>query len=238
MAYIYEYIRTRGHEPLHFEEHYARLEALSAKYFTEATFFHPQDVWNFIIESMKEGNLPTSGMNCAYILFFHDGEINYQSNWMMYDKFSLRALRPNCYPVCVSGEVVIDNTSVKDRLIEFYHSSSDDDHLNDVAIWHNEQGEVLAIDGSAVIAVFEDEIIFSNYGQGVEFDLAFELLSKSRNDVSKGVIKLEDLPRAKELLFIDYRGITAVQQLYDSTIYMDITAEKIASIVRKAEDKL
>ena len=33
MAYIYEYIRTQGHEPIHFEEHYARLDALSQRIF-------------------------------------------------------------------------------------------------------------------------------------------------------------------------------------------------------------
>ena len=33
MAYIYEHIRTRGFEPLHFEEHFARLDALSRKLF-------------------------------------------------------------------------------------------------------------------------------------------------------------------------------------------------------------
>ena len=32
MAYIYEYIRTEGFEPMHFEEHYARLDALARKH--------------------------------------------------------------------------------------------------------------------------------------------------------------------------------------------------------------
>lgn len=235
MAYIYEYIRTRGHEPLHFEKHFARLEALCAKYFTEPISFPSQYVRESIIADMEKRHRSTSGMNCALIRLFHDGAIHFQSEWTMYDKFSLRALRPNCYPICVSGEVLTDNTSVKELLIGFHHVCSDENHKNDVAIWHNEQGEVLAIDGAAAIAVFEEDIIFSNYGQGVEFDLAFELLTKSRNDVSKGVIKLEDLPKAKELLFIDHRGVTAVQRLDDSTIYMDITAEKIASLIAEAE---
>ena len=33
MAYIYEHIRTKGFEPMHFEEHYARLDALARKLF-------------------------------------------------------------------------------------------------------------------------------------------------------------------------------------------------------------
>ena len=235
MAHIYEYIRTRGHEPLHFEEHFARLEALSAKYFTEPISFPPQYVRESIISDAKRRHLSSTGMNCALVMLFHDGAIHIQTEWMMYDRFSLRALHPNCYPVCISGEIILDNTSVKEQLLGFQYVCTSEDNKNDVAIWHNEQGEVLAIDGAPVVAVFEDEIIFSNYGQSVEFDLAYELLSKERSNVSKGVIKLEELPSAKELLFIDHRGVTAVNRLYDSTIYMDITADKIASLIAEEE---
>ena len=235
MAHIYEHIRTRGHEPLHFEEHFAQLEALSAKYFTEPISFPPQYVRESIISDAKRRHLSSTGMNCALVMLFHDGAIHIQTEWMMYDRFSLRALHPNCYPVCISGEIILDNTSVKEQLLGFQYVCTSEDNKNDVAIWHNEQGEVLAIDGAPVVAVFEDEIIFSNYGQSVEFDLAYELLSKGRSDVAKGVIKLENLSKAKELLFIDHRGVTAVNRLYGSTIYMDITAEKIATLIAEAE---
>ena len=235
MAYIYEFIRTKGREPLHLEKHYARIRELSEEYFAEPRFFYQEDLRQLLAFDMEKRHISTSGMNYAWFMLSYNGEIYIQSEWLMYDKFSLRALRPNCYPYCVSGEVFLDNTSVKDNLLRFHRSCASDEKQNDVAIWHNEHGEVFAIDGSPVIAVFESEIIFSNCGRGVEFDLAYELLAKNRSNVSKGVIKLEDLPKAKELIFIDYRGVTAVNRLYDSTIYMDITAEKIAELIAEAE---
>ena len=104
-----------------------------------------------------------------------------------------------------------------------------------VALWADEQGEVLAIDGSPVVAVFEDEIRFSRVGSGVEFDLAYNALSKGRRKVCKGAIRVEELHEAKELLAIGYEGVTAISH-YDGKIYMDILAEKIASMVAEEEN--
>ena len=96
-----------------------------------------------------------------------------------------------------------------------------------VALWANELGELLAIDGSPVIAVFDDEIRFSRMGSGVEFDLAYNAVCKMGRNASKHEIRLEELAEAKELLYIDHRGISAVAN-YGTTVYMDIIAAKIA----------
>ena len=56
-----------------------------------------------------------------------------------------------------------------------------------------------------------------------------------RHKVIRGEIRIEELAQAKELLYIDYRGITAVQALNNSTIYMDILAEKIAAKIAERE---
>ena len=234
MAYIYEYIRTRGHEPLHFEKHYARLEELAVTYFSEPLKTSPQELLRAITDSLQREKCSTTTMNVVYVQYHSDGSLKVQADWSIYSVFSLRALRPHSYLCRVSGDIITDNTSAKKALIEF---NQDIALVADkgVAIWVNERDEVVAIDGAAVVAVFDDEIRFSASGRGVEFDLAYDVVSKSRANVSKGTINLEVLPKAKELLYIDHRGLTALQLLYDSTIYMDITAEKIASQIAEAE---
>lgn len=234
MAYIYEYIRTRGHEPLHFEKHYACLEELAATYFSESLKLSPQELRRAIAESLQSEKCSTTTMNVVYVQYYSDGTLKVKADWSIYSTFSLRALHPRSYLCRVSGNIITDNTSAKKSLIEFNQETA----LvagKGVAIWANEHDEVVAIDGAAVIAVFEEEILFSQLGRGVEFDLAYEIVSKSKPNVSKGAIELKELQRAKELLYIDHRGLTAVQLLYDSTIYMDITAEKIASQIAEAE---
>ena len=234
MAYIYEYIRTRGHKPLHFEKHYARLEELAAAYFSEPLKLSPQELLHAVTESLQSEKCSTTTMNVVYVQYFSDGTLKVKADWSIYSTFSLRALRPRNYLCRVSGNIITDNTSAKESLIEFNRDSG---LVADkgVAIWADEHDEVIAIDGAAVVAVFEEEIRFSQAGHGVEFDLAYEILSKNKRNVSKGAISLGELPKAKELLYIDHRGVTALQLLYDSTIYMDITAEKLALQIAEAE---
>ena len=150
-----------------------------------------------------------------------------------YNIFSLRALRPQGYIHHLSGELLYINTSVKEAALEFNRSIA---HFSDkgVAIWANEQGEVIAIDGAPVIAVFEDEIRFSRLGTGVEFDLAYIMTKSMKRNVSKGEIMIDELCNAKELLCVDYRGITALEG-FEQHRYMDITAEKIASKIAEKE---
>jgi hypothetical protein len=93
---------------------------------------------------------------------------------------------------------------------------------------------VLAIDGAAVIAVFDDEIRFSRLGGGVEFEIAYNAASNIRKNVTKEEILLSDLTSAKELLCIDHRGITAIEA-YESHHFMDITASKLAAAITAKE---
>ena len=101
-------------------------------------------------------------------------------------------------------------------------------------LWVDELNEVVAIDGSSVIAVFDDDIRFSRLGSGVEFDLAYNAVKEMKRNLSKDKILLEELKQAKELLYIDYRGISAVKS-FDDTVYMDITATKIAGKIAERE---
>ena len=103
-----------------------------------------------------------------------------------------------------------------------------------MALWVNEQSEILAIDGASVIAIFENEIRFSSVGRGVEFEYAYNIAKSMKRNISREAICVEDLSKVKELFFIDYRGITALEE-FGGHRYMDITAEKIATRVAEAE---
>ena len=226
MAYIYEHIRTQGFAPLHFEEHYARLEALSRRVFLAPLAIERSELQKRIGEQLRADGFSPNTANAVTVRCYSDGAVEIECVDILYNSFSLRALHPQAYLCRLSGNLLIENTSAKEAMLELNRTMG---QIADegVALWANELGELLAIDGSPVIAVFDDEIRFSRMGSGVEFDLAYNAVCKMGRNASKQEIRLEELAEAKELLYIDHRGISAVAN-YGTTVYMDIIAAKIA----------
>lgn len=245
MAYIYEYIRTQGHEPMHFEEHYVRLDALSVIYFAESLRISRQELVAAIKEHLQNGHFSHTAMNVVCVKYFTDGTVELEADYMIYSEFSMRALHPQAHLLRVSGKQLIDNTSAKAAFIDFSRTCLQQSNggSNDVAIWADEKDEVLAIDGSPVIAIFEDEIRFSKRSNSVELDLAYEAVSTMNRNVTRGMIEVADLTKVKELLYIGHEGLSAVRIYKPNPIlnyavaYMDISAEKIAAMIAKMERK-
>ena len=141
-------------------------------------------------------------------------------------------MRPSTFVCRISGELLTENTSAKRALLDLNHTTSlATDH--GVPLWANEQGEVLAIDGTTAIAIFEDEVRFSQT-ESVEAELAYEVIKSMGRKVSKEPILLTDIAKAKELLYIDYRGIVALKA-FDSHYLMDLVASKIAEKIAEKE---
>ena len=233
MAYLYEYIRTRGHEPLYFEEHYIYLEAGALKHFREPLNISREKLLQAIREVLRKGAFSPTVMNVVEVRYFNDGTFEVEAKEILYNKFSLRALHPRSYLCRVSGDILLDNTSAKAALIELNRAAAQTTERS-VAIWADEQDEVLAIDGLPVIAVFEDEVRFSRKGDGVEFELAYNTVVKMGRNATRGAIYLSEMSKVKELLYIGHEGLSAVYR-YGPTLFMDISAEKIATKIAEAE---
>ena len=232
MAYIYEYIRTQGFEPMHFEEHYSRLDALTRKHLFIPFAVERNELRRVIGETLRSGHSSAQKSNGVYVQYDHDGELKVVCAMTLYDEFSLRALRPKFFVCRISGELLTENTSAKEALLDLNHTTTLMTEQG-MALWANERGEVLAIDGAEVIAIFEDEIRFSST-ESVEARLAYEVAKEMGREVTKAPILLGDIARAKELLYIDYRGITAIES-FESHYFMDITALKLATKIAEKE---
>ena len=233
MAYIYEYIRTQGYEPLHFEEHFTRLEALAHKLFLAPLAISRKELQRLISERLHNEGYSPKTTNAVAVRYHNTGDIAIECIDILYNNFALRALHPQAYTCRLSGELLTENTSAKESMLELNRTMGEITEEG-VALWVNELSEVIAIDGSPVIVVFDDEIRFSRMGSGVEFELAYNAVNKMKGNISREEISLEELKRAKELLYIDHRGLSAVKSL-DNTFYMDITATKIAAKIAEME---
>ena len=233
MAYIYEYIRTQGYEPLYFEEHYARLDALSQRLFNAPLNTSAKELKVAIGDILRKEGYSAHTINCVYIRYYDNGELKLEVIEIIYNTFSLRAIRPQGYICYLSGDMLVANTSAKEAMLELNRSTVQNSN-SEVPIWVEEDGSILAIDGSPIVAVFEDEIRFSEVSGGVEFNIAMQKMATPRRKISKGAITLEDLGIAKEVLCIDYRGITALAG-WNERHYTDITAERIAHTIAETE---
>lgn len=233
MAYIYEHIRTQGFEPMHFEEHYTRLEELARRLFLAPLTVEREELQRRIGECLRNGGYSSCNTNAVVVRYYATGKIEIEAVEMLYNSFSLRAIRPHGYICPLSGELLLENTSAKEAMLELNRTTAFASEQG-VALWVNEQSEILAIDGASVIAIFENEIRFSSVGRGVEFEYAYNIAKSMKRNISREAICVEDLSKVKELFFIDYRGITALEE-FGGHRYMDITAEKIATRVAEAE---
>lgn len=237
MAYIYEYIRTQGYEPLHFEEHCARLEETARRLYSLSWSINRKELRERIATELQGGGYSSLVANAVKVCIHADSSIEIVPEEVLYNQFSARAIRPRICGVelVAKGSSLTENSSAKEALIELHRAKNQHlDNPNEPTIWVTEQEEVVAIDGSAVIAVFEDEVIFSECGFGIEFDLAYNAALQKNLNPRRGAILLSQLGRAKELLSIDHRGITAIER-WEEHHYMDLTASMIAAEIAKNE---
>lgn len=234
MAYIYEYIRTRGVELLNFEEHYLHLDKLMNKHFYTHLNFSREELRRRICHELQKGNYSPTAINAVYVRvspYTTEPEIEIEE--IYYETFSIRALRPQGYVCPVGSDLILENNSVREALIDLNRTMAQITQ-DDVAIWVNRKDEIVAIDGASVIAVFEDEIRFSSSGNGVKFNLAYNAMMECEEDVTRGPIYTSELSRAKEIMSIDHRGIMVLES-FDDHFYIDIVAGKIAAKVNEAE---
>ncbi len=237
MAYIYEYIRTKGFQPLHFEEHYAHLEALAHRLFATPLGLDSQRLRAEIAETLRNEGYSKDMAHLVKVCYNADGDVKIVTGDILYNHFSVRAIRPTIGVVerVAKGSLLLENSSVKDAVMELQFARSRNlDNPNTLTMWVTEQDEVVAIDGAPVVAVFEDEIRFSECGSGVEFELLYGVATKHYKRVAKAPLMLSELGRVKELLFVDCRGITAIDS-WESHYYMDLTAILLASYIAKEE---
>ena len=233
MAYIYEHIRTRGFEPLHFEEHFARLDALARKLLLSPIAIEREELKRRITECLRREGYSANTMNAVCVKYHSDKSVEISAEEMLYRNFDLRTLRPQGHILRLSGEIILDNTSAKEAMLDLNRSMIESNN-NTVPIWVDELGEVLSIDGASAVAVFDNEIRFSRWANSVEADMAQQFTLSHNRRVSRGAIMVEDLETASEVFFIDYRGVTALKR-HKNHHYADIIAEKCAKQVALSE---
>ena len=105
-----------------------------------------------------------------------------------------------------------------------------------ICVDHN--GIVGNIDGAALMAVIDREIIVSQAIESVEKALMIERLRERRHEsVVVRDISIEELRRADEIFYVDVRGITSVSEL-EGEILSDFVANAVGGGLQTDDDDI
>lgn len=219
---------------MHFEEHYARLDALAQLLTVAPISTSRKELKQLIGEALQREGMSSQSVNAVCVRYNDMRKLEVEVVEMLYNCLSLRSIRPIGSIYRLSGELLLKNTSAKEEMLAINRLLAEEEGCCRVPIWVGEGDELLAIDGAGVIVVFEDEIRFSERVESVEMELAYRAAKMLNRTVNKGAIMLSELADAKELFAIDYRGITAIEG-WNGHRYMDITATKLAHRIAEAE---
>ena len=211
-----------------------RLDDLMNELFYARLQLSREELKQRISNALRQMNYSDRAINavCVKVNPF-DTEPEIEIEEIFYEEFAVRALRPQGFTHPVGGELILKSCSARAALLDINRAMTQNSS-EEVAIWTNANDEVIAIDGAPAIAVFDDEIRFSNSGSGVEFDLAYEAMLNAPQNVTRAPIHTSDLSQAKEVMGIDHRGIVLLNS-YDEHYYMDLTALRIAAEVAERE---
>ena len=233
-AYIYQRLRTRGVEPLYPTYIIRSIEALAEQIFHRQITLNIDEVRSKIAAAITRERLSQHAIHAVELRLYPSGEIEAVTESAFYlEAFPLRAIRPVATPYRITSDLLLAPTSARDALLDICKSESALPSES-ISMWIDHNNEITAIDGASVVAVTQDEVIFSQLGKGVEFELALRAIEKTSHRVVRGEILYNNAHDYKELLYIDHRGVVALDSIEGRQL-SNIVAERIVQEVKKLE---
>lgn len=225
--YIYQRMRTKGHQIPHISEHLELVNYAHNILFGAPTPLTAEQINNDCATLLKRGGYAESSTHIVELRY--DGCQNYSLRVLetsLYKHFAVRAVRPNAHLFSISNLEIHLPTSVAITANELLCNMARR-YDCDIPICIDECGMVTSIDGASPIIVRGKDIIISTTIESVELNMVIETLSKlSKYDLHIAPISIEEATNADELLYVDYRGVTAVKSLSEQ-YYSDNIAHTI-----------
>ena len=234
-VYIYQQLRTKGVKPLYLANAVKTLEQWGEKIFDVEITLNASAIERQISEKLIAERMSPNTTHAVELRLYPSQEVDVVVKKTLYlEPFPLRAIRPIATPHRLSGNLMFAPTSARKALLDICQTSAKLPSES-ISMWIDNFNEIVTIDGASVVAVTDEEIIFSHLGEGAEFELAEQAMSKTSHSVRRGAILYDDICLFKELLYIDYRGVVALDSIAGRQL-SNIIAERIAKEVKKLEN--
>ncbi len=225
--YIYQYIRTDGHKPLMVEEHLRRLNDISWQVRRCGADIPARAVTEGITRLLRRGGYSDGASHTAALRLHFDGgaSLHYHGT-SLYEKFTMRALRPQALLFEAYAPHCTLPTSAAEAQTALLREEARTQGAG-AFIAADADGRLLSVDGATPVAVRGREIIFGSASLGVEEEWFFATAERNRRRVRIAELHRDELPHLDELGCIDHRGITSIA-CCDGTFYGDIILNAVA----------
>ena len=212
--YLYQQVRTDGHQPLRLAEHCRLLNDASLRLFAREFNADIQEIEENIALCLLRDRYSKELSHIVEIRLFSEGDYAiFAVETSLYGDFELRAIRPRA--LVHNSEIGFDGmpTSAAKAHTELLRKYAEKYGCSCV-ICVDGNGVVNNIDGVAVMAVIDREIVVSQATESVEKSLMIERLRLNRHErVVVREISIEELRRAEEIFYVDVRGVTSISEL-------------------------
>mgnify|MGYP001521573706 FL=1 len=229
--YVYQNIRTAGHEPLYLDRHIACLRHAAREVTGRAPEIDTAGTARDIAELLRRNNYPTAVQSQVIMRWYASGHLLLAGGEISpYREFGLRSIYPTAAVVTYDNPLSPHPTSAREALAAIARLRAASAGAR-IAIQADSAGLVVSADNAPVFTVREYTVTTPPAADSVERSLVIEAVRKAGLQMATADIAVADLDRADEIFFIDYRGITSIGRC-GSRAYMHILTERIAENIR------
>ena len=225
--YIYQRMRTKGNKIIYLPDHLKLINYGYEVLYGAPTPLTIEQIQRDCHTLLKQGGYSENATHIVELRY--DSCDNYSLRVVetsLYKSFSVRAVRPKAHLCNIANLELNLPTSIAITANEMFCNMARRYNC-DIPLCIDECGMVASIDGASPIIVKGKEIIFSRTVESVELDMVIQAMAEqNKYQITTSQIALEELINADELLYIDYRGVTAVGSFSEST-YSDNIAHAI-----------
>ena len=236
--YLYQQVRTEGYQPLRLAEHCRLLNTASQRLFGREFDVDTQELEQCIASILARDRYSKELSHIVEIRLYPEGDYAlFAVESSLYGDFELRAIRPRAliYNAEIGfGDMPTSAARAHTELLRKYAERYGCSCV--ICVDHN--GIVGNIDGAALMAVIDREIIVSQAIESVEKALMIERLRERRHEsIVVRDISIEELRRADEIFYVDVRGITSVSEL-EGEILSDFVANAVGGGLQTDDDDI
>lgn len=227
-CFAYQCVRTLGYRAIMLDEHLALLDTASQELFDRPSAFADSAITAANIAMLLSHNgYSEQRSHIVALRTFADGSLEIEClETSLYDTLTLRALRPVATTIRAYDEAV-QHPSSASLAATLLHREYARMHGAEVVVTIDIKGHLRYIDGAEAAVLIGGKIIFAPHATSPEYALLMRAAAELGRKTECRNIEAKELLRADEVLFIDHRGITALESLA-SRRYADIVTERLA----------
>ena len=236
--YLYQQVRTQGYQPLRLAEHCRLLSFASQRLFDRVLNADIQELEQSIAAILAHDRYSKELSHIVEIRLYSESDYAvFAVESSLYGDFELRAIRPRALIHSAEigfGDMPTSAARAHTELLRKYGEK----YGCACVVCADHNGIVGNIDGAAVMAVIDREIVVSQAVESVEKSLMIERLRECRHEnVVVRDISVEELRRAEEIFYIDVRGITSISEL-EGEVLSDFVANAVGDGVQTNDDDI